>query len=498
MMRVLLRTLLSSAIICCAFGATACQNNARSAPIDHLHPCATDEGPGDAYCGNFRVFEDRQSRTGRQISLKIVILPAVANDPKPDPLFFLAGGPGQAAAEMADAVKQAFSRVQRDRDVVLIDQRGTGKSHPLDCRDDDETLRAVLEPAEQSMQRLRKCLAAYDADVRLYTTPIAMDDLDDVRAWLGYDRINLYGGSYGTRAALVYMRQHGEHVRASILDSVAPTDMRLPLYAARDAQRALDKLLSDCDGDARCHAQYPNLRDRVRALMERLDRHPVHARLVHPRTGIAEEADVDARFVSTVLFGALYSPTTASILPVLIDRAEHDDFQGLLALGLAGDGESNVSVGMQLSVLCSEDYPRVSQEEVAQATSGTIFGAHLFTGQMRACEFWPKGHIDPSYYEPVVSDVPTLILSGDLDPVTPPTWGQSVAQHLHHVKHVQVPASGHGVIGTACGWQLVQAFLDTANPEALDTSCATSAHRPPFFLAPSGPDPTIAHPASTR
>jgi pimeloyl-ACP methyl ester carboxylesterase len=493
MMRALRPHLLSLVILGFALAAAGCQRTSQPNTLDRLHPCATEEGPGDAYCGTLSVFENRQTRTGRQIKLTIVVLPAVSSDEKPDPLFFLAGGPGQAAAQMAPAIKQTFGRIQRTRDIVLVDQRGTGKSHPLDCRDDGVTLREALEPPDASMPRLRKCLAGYDADVRLYTTPIAMDDLDDVRAYLGYDRINVYGGSYGTRAALVYMRQHGEHVRATVLDSVAPMDMRLPLFAARDAERAFDALLTDCEADERCHAMFPGLRDRVRTLLTRLDAHPVRTRLVHPRTGVAEDVDVDARFVSTVMLGALYSPSTASILPVLLDRAERNDFQGLLALGLSGAGDDAVSVGMQLSVLCSEDYPRLTPHDIAEATSNTIFGDRLFVGQIKACEFWPRGQIGPSYYAPVVSSIPTLVLSGGVDPVTPPSWGQSVADHLNHSLHVVVPESGHGVIGTACGWQLIQTFIDHGSVDGLDTSCAKQTQRPPFFLSPSGPDPAFTH-----
>jgi pimeloyl-ACP methyl ester carboxylesterase len=497
-MRALRHPLLNLVILCAALAIPACNGSTRPSVNTRLHSCATDEGPADAYCGTMSVFENRATRSGRRLDLTVVVLPAVRGDAKPDPVFFLAGGPGQAAAQMADTVKQIFARLERDRDIVLVDQRGTGKSHPLDCKDDQETLKRVFEPPDVSVAQLRDCLAHYDADVRLYTTPIAMDDLDDVRAYLGYDRINLYGGSYGTRAALVYMRRHGEHVRSAVLDSVAPTDMRLPLFAARDAQRAFDALLTDCEHDSRCHQAFPDLRDRVDALFHRLDVHPVHARLVHPRTGVAEDVEVDARFVATVMFGALYSPLTASILPQLLERAERDDFQGLLALGLAGTGEQNISVGMQLSVLCSEDYPRVTPSDLIKQTSGTVFGSNLFVTQLRACEFWPRGAIDASYYEPVDSDVPTLVLAGEIDPVTPPEWGQSAAAHLRRSKHVRMPASGHGVIGTACGWQLVQAFIAAGTVDGLDTSCVQQPHRPPFVTAPYGPDPGVAPATATR
>ena len=222
-------------------------NQTQAVPaIDRLKPCTGYDTPVDAYCGTLKVYENRATRQGRQIDLNIVVLPALRSDAQPDPLFFLAGGPGQGAAKLAKAVREIFQRVQNDRDIVLVDQRGTGKSNPLDCNDDDDSLQAFTQTNEQMLERLKACQAKYDADLTLYTTPIAMDDLDDVRAFLGYDKINVYGGSYGTRAALVYMRQHGDRVRAAILDGVAPTNMRLPLYFPRDTQRAFELLAKDC------------------------------------------------------------------------------------------------------------------------------------------------------------------------------------------------------------------------------------------------------------
>ena len=281
----------------------------------------------------------------------------------------------------------------------------------------------MTEPSESSLERLKRCLAGYNADVRLYTTNIAMDDLDEVRAYLGYDRINLYGGSYGTRAALVYLRRHGEHVRTMILDGVAPMDMRLPLFTARDAQRALDKLLTDCDADAACQQALPDLPARIRTLLQRLEQAPPTVRIVHPRTGIAE--DVASKRASSRAFSSARcihrsrrrSCRRSSIMPSATSS------KACFALGLAGEGTGeNMSVGMQLSVLCSEDAPRVTPADMQQATAGTVFGSHLLGNQLKACEIWPRGVVDRVlYYEPVVSDVPALVLSGDLDPVTPPT-----------------------------------------------------------------------------
>src|SRR5829696_560069 len=237
-----------------------CNQSQAVQAIDKLKPCTGYDTPVDAYCGTLKVYGDRLVKPGRQIDLNIVVLPALRSDAQPDPLFFLAGGPGQGAAKLAKVVREIFRRVQNDRDIVLVDQRGTGKSNPLNClNDEDDSLQSIMQTNDQTIAKLKMCQAQYDADLTLYTTPIAMDDLDDVRAYLGYEKINVYGGSYGTRAALVYMRQHGDRVRTAILDGVAPPNMRLPLYFPRDTQRAFELLAKDCAADEGCNMAYPNL-----------------------------------------------------------------------------------------------------------------------------------------------------------------------------------------------------------------------------------------------
>jgi pimeloyl-ACP methyl ester carboxylesterase len=476
--------------------AHACSRAPQQTATDRLHPCTTDEGPTDAYCGTLRVFENRQTRQGRTIDLSIIVLPALSADARPDPVFFLAGGPGQGAARLARQVREAFSRIQDSRDIVLVDQRGTGESNPLDCDPQLDSLKVIGEPEQAGLDRLRRCLAGYDADVRLYTTSIAMDDLDDVRAFLGYETINVFGGSYGTRAALTYLRQHGGRVRTVVLDGVAPHDMRLPLFFARDAQRALDLLLADCAADARCRALHPNLDRRLRELLRRLDAQPARVTLVHPRTGIAEEVTVDGRFVASTIVGALYSPLSASLIPALVERAGRNDFQGMVALALVNETVvDNMSLGMQLSVLCAEDAPRVQDGDVARESAGTVFGSHLMA-LVRACEFWPRGAVDASFYEPVTSAVPTLIFSGELDPVTPPSWGEAAARTLSGARHVVVPGAGHGASGVGCAPRLLQEFLERGSAEGLDEGCLEGLARPPFFLTPAGPDPTAVRAAA--
>jgi pimeloyl-ACP methyl ester carboxylesterase len=485
------RTLARLAALAALTATAACSPSQATSALDRLRPCADDDAPRDAYCGTLRVYEDRQTKQGRQIELRIVVLPALKADGQPDPVFMLAGGPGQGAAKMSRGVREIFRKLQADRDIVLVDQRGTGASHPLECDMGDDSLASFNLPQEAALEKLRTCLTGYDADPRLYTTTIAMDDLDDVRAYLGYHRIDLYGGSYGTRAALVYMRQHGDRVRAAVIDGVAPPDMRLPLFFARDAQRSLDALVADCESDDGCRTRYPHLGDRIRALVARLEKDPPRVTVTHPRTGEKGEVRIEARTVVNQIAGALYSPMASALIPALVERAEQNDFQGMLALGALGDGAGeNMSVGMQLSVICAEDVPRITPDDSARESTGTIFGRYLLADRLDACAFWPRGAVDPSYYAPVTSPVPTLVMSGAIDPVTPPTWGEAVTAHLPNARHVVMPGTGHGVIGTGCGLRIMNEFIAKGAAEGLDLSCVPTVHRPPFFVTPAGPDPS--------
>ena len=466
-------------------------NQSQAVPaIDKLQPCTGYDTPVDAYCGTFTVYENRATSQGRQIDLHIVVLPALSSDSKPDPFFFLAGGPGQGAAKMAKPLREAFRQILTNRDIVLVDQRGTGKSNPLDCINEDDSLKMLNEPEEAGIAQLKACMAGYDADLRLYTTDIAMDDLDEVRAFLGYDQINLYGGSYGTRAGLVYMRRHGERVRTAVLDGVAPTNMRLPLFFPRDAQRAFDRLVADCEADAGCRERYPNLGVRARTLIARLENNPPLVAVMHPRTGERGDIRMTARLLANVFASTLYQPLAASVIPALIERAEHDDFQGVLALtSLFDSGDPNMSIGMQLSVICAEDFPRLTQEEAAKEGQGSMFWPHVMRAQRAGCEFWPRGTVDASFYDPVQSSIPTLIMSGEIDPVTPPIWGEEIKKTLPNSIHVVMPGTGHTAGGTACGRRLIRAFIDAGTHANLDTSCVEKVTRPPYFLTPAGPDP---------
>lgn len=468
--------------------SAACQG-AASPVLTKLRPCALADGPPDAYCGTLPVSENRATKTGRTIALKIVVAPALRRDARPDPLFIFEGGPGGGAATLAEQRIPMFRRFQTDRDIVLVDQRGTGASNPLDCSDDrpgsdDDDFRSL---DDYPLDRYRQCLDRLQADPRLYTTAIAMDDIDDVRSYLGYDQVNLWGGSYGTRAALVYLKQHDAHVRSVMLDGVAPPDMRLPLYAARDSQRALDRLLTDCAMDAACSHQFPALSETVARLWQTLQQRP-HITFTHPRTGKPADVTLSQRLISAVIFQALYSPEISALLPRLLTDAADGQWQGLMALAFTRDlPKGAMSDGMFLSVVCAEDLPRIPAGAIDREAEGRFMGTTMFDTQMKPCEFWPRGVVADSYYSPVTSAKPVLLFSGENDPVTPPSWGIGVAEHLPNARHFVVPGAGHITLMRGCVPELVARFLATPDPQAIDGACLATLSRPPFFTSYTGP-----------
>ncbi|MFZ0808562.1 MAG: alpha/beta hydrolase [Candidatus Sulfotelmatobacter sp.] len=470
-----------------ALALSGCQRMPQSA-VDRLHPCKIDEGPTEAFCGTYTVFENRETKTGRHIALKIVIAPALKRNPAPDPLFIFEGGPGGGAATLAEYRLPMFHRFQVDRDIVLIDQRGTGGSNPLNCEPDDREEEDFSNIDNYPVQRLRTCLAQLKADARFYTTAIAMDDIDEVRQYLGYSAINLWGGSYGTRAALVYLKRHEISVRSVVLDGVAPPDMRLPLFMPRDGQRALDLMIDDCAKDSACGKKFPNLRQSTATMFAHTVTRP-HITFTHPRTGKSEQIIISQRMIAMIIFSALYDPTLTSLLPQLITDAAQGNYQGLLALAFTRDmPKGAMSEGMFLSVVCAEDMPRIQPDEVAHEATGRFLGTAFYDTRMKPCEFWPRGTVSDDFYQPVVSSKPVLIFSGQDDPITPPSWGDHVAQSLSNSKHFIVPGAGHISLMHGCVPELVGKFLDQGSAKDLDGSCLQSQHRPPFFVNYTGGD----------
>ncbi|MGA9520457.1 MAG: alpha/beta hydrolase [Myxococcaceae bacterium] len=476
--------------------STACERTPApaAAPRLALERCRLPGASAQLRCGTLEVFEDRVARNGRKLKLHVAVAPALSSNPAPDPVFILAGGPGQAASDIAPMMLNALERVRRERDLVFLDQRGTGRSNGLECElGDPEAGLAERLRAEFDEQKVRTCVEELSkkADLRLYTTPVAMDDLDEVRAALGYDRINLWGGSYGTRAALVYMRQHPMRVRTAILDGVAPMQLLLPADVAPDAQRALTLLFEQCAADASCEKTYPGLQVRFTSLLDSLGQAPARTTVPHPVTGRPTEVELGREVFVQVLRALLYAPEATSLVPFSIAQASEGDFRPMIAQAQMIDSGfgKGLSNGMFFSIVCSEDLPFIPEGTLHQRAAGTFLGSGFADDIVRTCALWPKADVPASYREPVRSDLPVLLLSGELDPVTPPRWAEEAKKTLANSAHVVVPGSGHGTLGSACGRDVIRRFLEKGSLEGVDTTCDVKGLRPPFFTSFAGPPP---------
>ena len=453
-----------------------------------LADCEPGDGPSNALCGWIPVYEDRGAASGRQIDLRVVVYPATSRNRQPDPLFVLAGGPGQGAAQLSSLVVSLFGDVRRERDIVFVDQRGTGRSNGLPCDRDTDDLGAFLSN-DHAVDTFLSCLEGYKADLRFYTTPLAMDDLDEVRAVLGYERINIWGASYGTRAALVYLRRHGERVRSIVFDGAVPMTMTLPEGFPQDSQRALDLLLEDCEHRAACQERFPDPRRKLDEVLARLDRESRLSSLRHPRTGAKVEVTLHKEVVTNILRLALYSPDAAALVPMLVEQMHGGDFAGLLALAVGAESspsEVKMNWGMYFSVICAEDLPWIEETVRNLAPAGVFSNDETFEAWDRICGAWPRGEVVADYHEPVVSDVPALVVSGALDPVTPPRRGQELAEGFSRSLHLVVPGTAHGATGRGCVPELVAEFVKAGSADDLDTSCVEELKRPGFFVTLGG------------
>ncbi len=422
---------------------------------------------------------------GVKIDVHYVVVPAMARRKLPDPVFMLAGGPGQSAIALAPTALPLFARLNNRRDIVFVDQRGTGRSAPLDCEDTQRRPLAEQADPDRQFDQLARCRATLQTlpygDLRFFTTPIAMQDLDAVRAQLGAERINLVGGSYGTRAALELLRQFPNRVRRSVIDGVAPPDMALPASFSTDGQAAFDAMLAACERESACARAHPTLRSDWAALLKSL---PKRVTAAHPLTGQTETFTMTREMVLGAMRGPLYAPSLAAALPQVIDEAARDRFEPLVGINslFAARRGMALAMGMHFSVVCAEDLPRLAQSADA---AGGDFGTHFAKLYQRVCAAWPRGEVPAAFYRMLPSASPVLVLSGGADPVTPPRHGGRVAQALGpKALHVVVPNAGHGVMSLGCMRDVVFRFIDAADEHAaltVDAACAKNIPRPPAF-----------------
>lgn len=433
-------------------------------------------------CLTLPVPLDYAKPKGASLKLHVTVAPAFREAARSDPLFVLAGGPGQAGSEVLPLLNAAFRRVRATRDIVFIDQRGTGLSGKLDCenRPEHETMSDAELEAE-----LRACIAKSRAPFAAYTTAAAARDLEQVRRALGYGQVNVWGGSYGTRLGQAYARAYPGSVRTLVLDGVAAPEQVIPA-GGRDGSAALDKLFAQCAANAACHKAYPNLRAEFDALVARTEA-GIRLSLPDPRTAApASFTMTGQRFLGTV-HNILYSPADARRLPFLIHSAYQGRWEPFVARhNVASDFGSDGSAAMLLhfAVVCAEDVPRMTPELVKE--DAALLTRPLAERIPSICKAMNVPAVP--YAEPAQIAAPALLLSGALDPVTPPRRAEAAARYFSKARHLVVANAGHGVSQLGCAPRLLREFLDQPARQ-LDARCLAEIPAPTFQLGSAGPQP---------
>lgn len=454
-----------------------------------LEPCRTTDGNTEALCGKYEVYENRESRTGRRIALNIMMLAANTPKPEADPFFALAGGPGQSATEFLPLAGY-IAKVRGLRDVLLVDQRGTGKSNQLACKlQETDDAQAILgEP--YPLEKIRECRAESErkADLKQYTTSIAAEDLDEVRQAMGYEKINVFGGSYGSKAALVYLRLHGDHVRTITLEAVASPQFLNPLPFAKALQSSVDGVMALCEAEDACRKDYPNLRKEFNTVVERLEKSPAKFEVKNQSVTMSREMFFSA------LRRLLYVPAVVSAFPLMVHSTYENDWNQYAeqTLALAGVLEGAVARGTFFAAVCAEDVPRLTEAAIRRETEGTYLGDTMVRRFQKYCGAWgPSGSIPKDFYSPVRSRVPALLISGALDPATPPESAYQVAHDLVNSRVIVVKQGTHGT-GSPCIDGLIGEFVKQGSAAGLDASCAEQVYLPPFVTPTQAINPHLA------
>ena len=440
-------------------------------------------------CGELIVPEDPAAPTGRTIGLRVAVIPAVSESPEPDPVFMLAGGPGGSAVDGLAWTAATFWGVHVSRDIVLVDQRGTGGSNEMRL----DPLRDLTDlPADEADAAAGDWAASqigqFEADPAFYTTMIAMDDLDAVRAALGYDRINLWGGSYGATAAQYYIRQHEDRLRSVVLDG--GTLLEVPVFEriAANSQAALDVLFARCAADAGCAEAYPDLAQDFEDTLDSLERAPVTLDAIDPATG--EAAVIDATKFADGVHSALIDAQFSALLPWFIDTAADGRWEEAMAAANAVGGGDPLDEEMPLMsavIRCSEAWAAYDPAEVARTGAASYYlEAQLLNANLQAtlCRYAPRGVVPTDDAAPASSDVPVLFLVGSADPQDPPANIAAALDRFPNSRTVLAEGHGHTVSHLGCLPSVVDAFIVAGTAKGLDTSCVRDGVPLPSFRAP--------------
>jgi pimeloyl-ACP methyl ester carboxylesterase len=455
-----------------------------------LTPCHVEGVKEELRCGRYEVFENRKTQTGRRLPLKIVLIPARHPHLDQGPVFYMAGGPGESATELAELVMSWGDA--DDHDVVMVDERGTGEGNRLDCKSpgSDDNLEAYLNgPFDADAARTCRDELQKQYDLSQYTTPNFADDIDEIRNAMGYDKININAGSFGTYAAQIYMRRHGEHARTAYLASLVTLADRVPLYHARSAQEGLDQLFKDCERDAACHAAYPHLREDFVALLKKTREQPVTTFVRQPVTGVRTEIHFSERAFADAIRVMMYH--NGPEVPFLIEQAAAGNFSPFAEAGLrANRSIYGGGMGLHYCITCNEFVSRIHSEEIEPATRGSYLGSWRVRAQMAACQEWPKTDLPADYFEPFHVKTPAVVVSGADDPASrPPNDDREIVRsYLPDAIQLLVPGATH-TPENDCIRSIRHQLYRTGTTKGLDVSCINKIRPPPFKL----PDRTPAN-----
>ena len=460
-----------------------------------LEDCRIDAGPGTpsvpARCGTLTRPLDPDGGVDGEIELRIALVPALNLEPMPDPVVPIAGGPGQSSVSFYLSYATAFEPLRRDRDILLIDQRGTGESATMDCGTDDELATGQLS-TELTIRYTRECLDGLPHNARFFTTSVAVRDLDAVRVALGLEALNLYGISYGTRVAQHYARRYPEATRSVILDGVVPPQIPLGPEIATESQRAVGEVLARCAADPDCGAAFPDIAATFDAVLATLRDAPVSVDVPNPSTGRRETLSFGPVEFGVAVRLLAYHPRTIALLPLLVSEAGAGRYEPLAAqfAMTAVALDESLAIGMHNSVMCAEDVPYYDDGAIDQAALEASYMGRMQLDALEAiCSVWPRGPIDDDFHAPLEGDVPVLLLSGSADPITPPRYAVEAMRELVNTGHIVNEHQGHGQAPVGCMPDLMADFVHVADPSALETDCLERAFVMPFFVDFTGPAP---------
>ena len=444
-----------------------------------------------ARCATLVVPADPAAPDGEQLELAVARIPALAASPLPDPLVLIQGGPGGSSIDLYLSMRGALSFLRRNRDVIVMDQRGTGRSMQGLACESPEDVDFQIAADERLRELLERCLAEIERDPRFYTTSLAVRDLEALRAAYGIGSWNLYGVSYGTRVAQHYIRRYPDRVRTAILDGSVPAPLVLGPHIALAAQDALDAILARCSQDPGCARQFGDVSGKFAEVRERLATEDIVVGRLDRATGETRDVPLGTDTLLGLARLLSYSTLTAALLPLTIDEAHAGRYGTLLdqAELVLGNVERSLNIAMHNTVICSEDWPRFDAAS-GPDTSGAYLGNSMIDALGLMCEMWPTGPVDADFNEPLVTEVPVLFMSGSADPATPAQYVEEIITGgVANSTHLVVEHQGHGVFGIGCMPQVAERFVNGASVAELQSECIDDTLPTPFFLSPAGPAP---------